>query len=122
LIRFGAPATELAWESGLGIDAKGLEHMVGAMAHVHKVARYVQLLRANPARRAPQLHVNEATTPDDVRLWKQRIRAFDEASIQLKIRTPEEVTEENTRASLDMKNSRVVKYSDYAGFSSRSLR
>jgi hypothetical protein len=66
------------------------------MAHVHKVARYVQLLRANPARKAPQLHVVEATTVDDVRLWKERIRAFDEALIQLKIRTPAEITEENT--------------------------
>jgi hypothetical protein len=96
--------------------------MFEAMAHVHQVARYVQLLRANPARRAPQLHVVEATTAEDVRLWKQRIRAFDEALIQLNIRTPAEITKENTRASLDMKESRVVKYSDYAGFSARSLR
>lgn len=96
--------------------------MVEVMAHVQKVARYVQLLRANPARRAPQLLVNEETTADDVRLWKQRIRAFDDALIQLKIRSPAEITEENTRASLDMKDSRVVKYSDYAGFSPRSLR
>jgi hypothetical protein len=96
--------------------------MVEAMAHVHKVARYVQLLRANPGRRAPQLLVNEATTAEDVRLWKQRIRAFDDASVQLKIRTPAEVTEKNTRASLDMKDSRVVKYSDYAGFFPRSIR
>jgi hypothetical protein len=96
--------------------------MFEPMAHNHKVARYVQLLRANPARRAPQLHVDNATKPDDVRLWKQRIRAFDDALVQLKIRTPAEITEENTRASLNMKESRVVKYSDYAGFSARSVR
>jgi hypothetical protein len=96
--------------------------MIGDMAHTHKVARYVQLLRANPARRAPQLHVHKTTKPDDVRLWKQRVRAFDDALIQLKIRTPAEITEENTRASLNMKESRVVKYSDYAGFSARGLR
>jgi hypothetical protein len=96
--------------------------MVGAMAHTHKVARYVQLLRANPARRAPQLRVDDTTKADDVRLWKQRIRAFDDALIQLKIRTPAEITKENTRASLNMKESRVVKYSDYAGFSARSVR
>ena len=92
------------------------------MAHVHKVARYVQLLRANPARRAPQLLVNDAMTANDVRLWKQRTRAFDDALIRLKIRTPAQVTEENARASLKMKNSRIVRYADYAGFSSGSLR
>ena len=64
------------------------------MPHAHKVARYMQLLRKDPKRPMPRLKVTDKLTPEDVRLWKTRIRAFDDAIMRLGIKTPAQIQHE----------------------------
>jgi hypothetical protein len=89
------------------------------MPHAHKVARYMQLLRNDPKRLSPRLKVTDKLTPEDVKLWKTRIRAFDEAVVRLGLKTAAQVNAENS-AFAPCKTSRIVAWPSYAGIEGAS--
>jgi len=83
------------------------------MPHAQRTACYIKHLRANPTRSAPVLRVQKETTPDDMRLWKQRSRAFDAARLALKLATPEQIQRANSTVTFSPKLARIRKFSVY---------
>ena len=92
------------------------------MSHAHKVACYTRLLRANPAWTHAPLPELETLTPEDVVVWKQRIRAFDEAVIRLGIKTAAQVQRKNSAFPPPTTPSRIIKWATYLTCSVRQRR
>jgi hypothetical protein len=83
------------------------------MPHAHRTACYIKHLRADPTRSAPALRVQKETTPDDMRLWKQRSRAFDAARLALKLTTPKKLQRANSAVTFTAKSASIRKFSVY---------
>ena len=81
------------------------------MAHTHRTARYIQILRADPSRSAPALR---RATVADVQTWKKQRRAFDDAKLRLNLATPAQLQKENSALRLSPRSARIVSFASYA--------
>jgi len=75
-------------------------------------ARFVRLLRKNPQRPAPALSL-AALTVDQLHRYKEQLRAFDAARLQLKLATAEQIQRENSAAGVASR-PRILQFSRHA--------
>jgi hypothetical protein len=72
------------------------------------LARLEELLRHNPATPAPVLR---ADSPQQLHDFKDELRAFDQARLELNLATPQQVQRENAAVSIDRRTARrVIRY------------
>jgi hypothetical protein len=75
------------------------------------LARLKEQLRRNPAMPAPALR---AETPEQLHDFKDELRAFDQARLELKLATPQQIQNENTAVIVDRSTARrVIRYEQY---------
>jgi len=81
------------------------------MAHAHRTARYQHLLRQNPQHPAPSL--TGRVTVANVREWKARSRAYDEARLRLGFVTATALQRANSALNLKPGTSRILTFARY---------
>lgn len=75
------------------------------------LARLREQLRRNPAMPAPALR---ADSPEQLHDFKDELRAFDQARLELKLATPQQVNNENSAVPVDRATARrVIRYEQY---------
>lgn len=74
-----------------------------------EIDRFARLLRENPRLPTPGFPKTEITA-DDVRAYKQTLRAYDQARLELRLVTAKQLTEENSAVPA-AKNPRILRYS-----------
>jgi hypothetical protein len=82
------------------------------MAWQQDQANFVRLLRKNPQRSAPALP-KTALTVAKLHRYKDRLRAFDAARLELKLSTPAQVQRENSAAGI-ARQPRIRQFSKHA--------
>lgn len=75
-------------------------------------AKFVRLLRKNPQRTAPALPKTELTVAK-LHRYKDRLRAFDAARLELKLTSPAKVQRENSAVGAAFR-PRIVQFSQHA--------
>ena len=82
------------------------------MAYQYAKARYMQLLRKDPQRPAPALAVRKMTIAA-LHRYKDRLRAFDAARLELGLASPAEIQRENSAVGTAIR-PRVLRFSQHA--------
>lgn len=82
------------------------------MAHQSAKTRYLQLLRKNPQWPAPALSMQKVTV-SALHRYKDRLRAFDAARLQLKLASPAQIQRENSAVGAAVR-PRVLRFSQHA--------
>ena len=82
------------------------------MAHQYAKARYLQLLRKNPQWPAPALSLQKVTVAT-LHRYKERLRAFDAARLELKLASPAQLQRENSAVGTAVR-PRVLRFSQHA--------
>jgi len=82
------------------------------MALQQDKARFVRLLRKNPQQPAPALPKTSLTV-SKLHRYKDRLRAYDAARLELKLASPVQVQRENSAAGSAFK-PRIVRFSQHA--------
>jgi hypothetical protein len=82
------------------------------MAHQHAKARYVQLLRKNPQWPAPALSMRKVSIAT-LHRYKDRLRAFDAARLELRLASPAQIQRENSAVGTAVR-PRVLRFSQHA--------
>lgn len=81
------------------------------MNYTEAKRHYLELLGRDRTTPAPPLRL---TTVDDLHEWKQEMRAYDAAQIELKFATPREVQERNAATAVRRGGARIVRRAAYA--------
>ena len=81
------------------------------MNYTEAKRHYLELLRRAPTTPAPQLRL---ATVRDLHEWKQEMRAYDAAQIELKLATPRDVQERNAATAIRGGRARIVRRAAYA--------
>lgn len=81
------------------------------MAEEEKL-RYVKLLRKNPQHKAPALSLKSLTV-ERLHRYKEQLRAFDAARLQLKLATTEQIQRENSAVGTAFQ-ARILQFSQHA--------
>ena len=82
------------------------------MAHQYAKARYLQLLRKDPHWPAPAFSVRKVTVAA-LHRYKDRLRAFDAARLELNLASPAQIQRENSAVGAAMR-PRVLRFSQHA--------
>jgi|GEM_PF-5264776 len=82
------------------------------MALLRDKAKFVRLLRKNPQRTAPALPKTELTVAK-LHRYKDRLRAFDAARLELKLTSPAKVQRENSAVGAALR-PRIMQFSQHA--------
>lgn len=81
------------------------------MSQQAHLIRLKEQLRRNPAMPAPALR---ADTPEQLHDFKDEMRAFDQARLDLKLATAEEIQKESSVVAIDRSTARrVIQYEQY---------
>lgn len=74
-------------------------------------AKFVRLLRKNPQQAAPALP-KTALTVTKLHRYKERLRAYDAARLELKLASPSQIQRENSAAGTAFR-PRIVRFSEH---------
>ena len=94
------------------LDAHGGGRILLGMAAESKTVRYVKLLRRNPQQAAPAL-AKTSVTVRRLHAYKERLRAFDAARLELRLTTPAQLQRENSAAEPSVR-PRILRFSRHA--------
>jgi hypothetical protein len=91
------------------LDSPRQEFRFSRMPTQHDKASYVRLLRRNPQQSAPALPATTLTLAK-LHRYKERLRAFDAARIELKLASPAQIQRENSAVKTAVR-PRIVQFS-----------
>jgi hypothetical protein len=75
-------------------------------------SRYVKLLQKNPQQSAPALSLKSLTV-EQLHRYKEQLRAFDAARLQLKLATTDQIQRENSAVG-SASHAQILQFSQHA--------
>lgn len=93
------------------IDKGGQVRLNAVVNYTAAKSHYLAALGKDPKMTAPKLRMG---TVSDFHEWKQEMRAYDAAQIELKLVTPRQVQERNAAVNIRQGRGRIVRHAVHA--------